>query len=269
MKKNNAVAFICVNYNSEDFTIKYIKSVMAIDNFENYNVKIVVVDNSEYVSDKLRLFVKNYKFVSIVRCQNDGYFSALNIGLNFIDFNVYDFICVGNNDLTFESGFLDILVSYKVEKEIFVISPDIINKDGVHQNPHHVNKLSFIKILTFDMYFSNYYIAVFLTYLKNLLKMNSVYKKNNHTLKINQGVGAFYILTRNFTSIFNSLYFPSFLYCEEAALSWQVHSFDGNILYLPTLEVYHHESASLSKLPKKTNYKHAQKSYKKIRKLLF
>lgn len=269
MHKKNRIIFICVNYNSKDFTMKYIKSVLSLKRNENQHIEVLVVDNSEILSSELESFIGNNKCVSLLRCENNGYFSAINSGLSILNLKLYDFVCVGNNDLTFSPDFLQVLTSTNFDNNIFIVSPDIINKNGVHQNPHHLQKLSILKIFIFDLYFSNYYIAMFLFKLRSLFKRNKSNKKINTAMKINQGVGAFYILTNNFTSKFNTLFFPSFLYCEEASLSWQVHSFGGEILYYPHLEVYHHESASLSKFTKKSNYSHAKKSYWKIRKLLF
>lgn len=269
MKKNDAIVFVCVNFNSTDYTIKYVDSILNFDNFKGVDIKIIVVDNSDTQSLDLISYVKKIDCVTLLTCENNGYFAALNTGLNSINMKDYDFVCIGNNDLTFTSSFVNDLYSLDIPNRVFAISPDIINKDGYHQNPHHERKLSFLKILSFDFYFSSYHVAVLLLKLKLLFSKKSVNIKNNNAFYINQGVGAFYILTKSFIDKFNYLYFPSFLYCEEAALSWQIHSFDGSILYEPSIEVFHHESASLSNFPKKTNYSHARKSYWKIRKLLF
>ena len=75
------------------------------------------------------------------------------------------------------------------------------------------------------------------------------------------GIGACYVLLPSFLSRFRQLDFPHFLYGEEAYLTRQVHSAGGKLYYDPELKVQHKESATLSKLPKRTTYEFGRDGY--------
>lgn len=75
------------------------------------------------------------------------------------------------------------------------------------------------------------------------------------------GVGACYILTTEFFKKFKKLDYPHFLYAEEAYLTNQIHTAGGIHWFDPDLRVHHAESASLSKIPKRTAYEFGKSSY--------
>ena len=79
--------------------------------------------------------------------------------------------------------------------------------------------------------------------------------------EISMGVGACYVLRPAFFDKCKDLYFPWFLFGEEACLAWQVREAGGVTWYDPTLRIDHAESASCSKLPGHVAYEHAREAY--------
>jgi GT2 family glycosyltransferase len=200
-----------------------------------------------------------------------GYFHGLNFAINKIDASKFSHIVVGNNDLIYEENFFDILISSEYPNNAMVICPNIITKDGYHQNPHHINKLSKLQIFFFDLYFYNYLFAVILIKINRIKKYlinSSVKKIPNKVTEIYQGVGACYVLMPLFFIRNSELYFPGFLYGEEACLSHQVKKSGGKLYFDPKLLISHEESATLSKLPKIQTYKFGRDSYWKFRDIL-
>lgn len=262
------LAFICVNYNNSKITIEYIMNVIEIK--QNFDVKIIIVDNASHETDMLELenFIidlNNNDVVLIKSIKNLGYFKGLNLGVNYIDKVEYDYVVIGNNDLIFESNFINQLSIKNFNNNVFVISPNIIRIDGVHQNPHIVNKFSLIQRLYRKIYFSNYYIGYFIYLFYNcfryfLIKEDRV--NNDKEQIILMGYGACYILTKNFFDNFNELHAPIFLMGEEGILANQVVSGNGVTLYSPDLIVNHHDHKSISKVPSKKLYSFSRVSYK-------
>lgn len=82
------------------------------------------------------------------------------------------------------------------------------------------------------------------------------------------GIGACYILSPEFLKIFNQLDYPHFLYGEEAYFSNQIHSSGGILWFDPDLVVHHAESATLSKVPKRTAYEFSKSGYPSYRRML-
>lgn len=262
------VAFICVNYNNSKVTIEYIMNLIDIK--QNFEVKIIIVDNASNESDILELdkFIidlNNNDVVLIKSIENLGYFKGLNLGINFIDKVEYDHVVIGNNDLIFESNFINQLSIKNFNNDVFVISPNIIRIDGVHQNPHIVNKFNLIQRLYRKLYFSNYYFGYIIYLLYNSIRCFLIKEdrmNNDKEQVILMGYGACYILTKFFFANFNELDAPIFLMGEEGILANQVVSRNGVTMYSPDLIVHHHDHTSISKVPSKKLYSFSRVSYK-------
>lgn len=271
MKKIN---FIAVNYNNSRHTIDYIKSILLLDELENYNV--VIVDNASEQSDCAILKeycskLNNVNVQLIENKSNDGYFSGLNVGLDAVEKTSDSLSVIGNNDLTFQPDFLVALRGLNYDKQTCVIAPDVVSADGRHQNPHCINHISRFRVFCYDMYFANYYFGKFLFWVMQKLK-KYVMPKSNEAWKEQQyiymGIGACYILTENFFETYNKLDDRVFLWGEEALLAGQVSRANGKTLYVPSLVVHHFENASVSKIPSVKSYEITKKSYKIYRQYL-
>lgn len=256
------VAFICVNYNNFNFTKQFIESIKKFPQ----EADIIIVDNHSDEIDVAELKKINDEKIDIIFSEaNVGYFKGLNLGINTLEIKDYDYIIIGNNDLYFQSNFLDVLKSKKVNDDIFVIAPNIIRPDGIHQNPHIVDKFGFIAKTYRKIYFSNYYVSVILHKTYNLFKS---YLKpadrvgNDREFVITMGYGACYVLTRNFFKNFDELDAPNFLMEEEGVLANQVLSKNGKTLYVPDLVVKHNDHSSIGKVNSKKLYGFARDSYK-------
>lgn len=262
------LAFICVNFNNSKTTKNYIKSILEINGL--YFLDIIIVDNASSSDDgnSLISFINliDNKNVKLIRSDtNLGYFKGLNLALNTLDKSDYDYVIIGNNDLTFDKNFISNLEKVNIIENIFVIAPNIIRiHDGVHQNPHIIKKFTFIQRIYRKLYFSNFYIGNIIYYLYNKLKF-IIYKEdrlgNNEEQIILMGYGACYILTKHFFEKFDELDAPVFLMGEEGILANQVLSANGMILYCPSLIVNHHDHTSIGKVPSKKLYDFSKKSY--------
>jgi GT2 family glycosyltransferase len=240
---------------------------------ELYDIMIVVVDNSKDQDDFLELtkYIQNNQInnqVKIVKINNNGYFDALNIGIDYIDKIQYrpEYYIIGNNDITFENDFLKILKELKIENDELVIAPDVITNEKSHENPHVIDRVSIVRKLKYDLYYCHYFVAKLIT--KFYSTDRKLKKFDSQRKHIHMGIGALYILTPNFFIHFNKLWNEVFLYGEEAILAGQMMSVKGKILYEPNLKCFHNESTTTSKLPAKEKYLIIKSSYKKYRKYL-
>lgn len=272
------IAFICVNFNNSAYTEKMLLSLSDQRGRDSdFSIECLVVDNSTQDDDSraLKAICERYLFSRIVNAGgNLGYFGGLNLGLDNLEVDKFDIVLICNNDLYFDSDFsLKLSHSHYLEN-VFAICPDVVTTDGIHQNPHHLYPLSRFRKFQFDLYFSNYWVGMLLKLVSGAIKN---YKKNarknlthqRNACEVNQGVGACYALTRAFfKNCGKKLYFPWFLFGEEACLSWQIRSNGGISWYDPELKVAHDENASTSAMPGRTSYKFAQTSYWGFRHLL-
>jgi GT2 family glycosyltransferase len=266
------ILFICVNYNNGRFTCDFLESIKNQCYLQDgISVSAIVVDNSipgDVILKNAEL-EKKFPFANYIFTNNNfGYFNGLNFGISHINPNDFKFIIVCNNDLILESNFISNLLNNNYNENIYAICPMVTDLSGKNQNPHLLNRSSFLRILKFDLFFMNYYVGCLMHLTSNLFR----FKKHNASMVVAQciemGVGAIYVLTNNFFVKNANLNFPHFLFGEEVYFSHQVHSTGGLLLYDPTLLVMHREHSSVNNLPKKFAYMHARISYWASRKLL-
>ncbi len=265
------VPIIAVNYNNSDCSIGMIESLLGQFDFVDI---VVVVDNASIESEKNVLIqyveclpekIKN-KIKLILLPENVGYFKALNIGIAQVSDSAHMAV-VGNNDLIYDKNFLPTLNAKKFEDDVFVVCPDVVTIDGVHQNPHVIRRFSFFKKLAFSAYYSNYYVGLLMLYLKRKL-VSKDRRFVPGTFDIFMGIGACYVLTKGFLDNVGRLDDRVFLYGEEAFLANQVRKKGGRLVYCSDLRVEHLESVATSKLPPRQKYQLTQKSYRIYKKYL-
>ncbi|MFM1946672.1 MAG: hypothetical protein RL207_955 [Bacteroidota bacterium] len=263
-------SFICVNYNNSKVTIEFILNVLGIK--QNYDVKIIIVDNAsqEKDIDELDKYINdlnNNEVVLLKSSINLGYFRGLNLGIKWALDNGYNhYQIVGNNDLQFLPDFLKQLENTHLNDNELVLAPDVITSQGIHENPHVINKMSYLRKLKYDFFFCNYYLAKLITIFYSAERKPKAFDdKRKH---IHMGIGALYVLTPNFFKHFDKLWDDVFLYGEEAILAGQILSVNGKIVYEPMLKCNHMESLSTSKMETKYKFKVIQRSYKIYKKYL-
>lgn len=268
------ITFVAVVYNNYDDTYKFCQSLSTMTSGA-YSMNCVLIDNSDdlNVKNNIKNLETAFSFLKVVDPgSNLGYFGAFNYFLQKVDFDPLGILVFCNNDLVFDTTFCSLLSEKKYPDKVLVVCPDVVTADGVHQNPHHLNRISVFERVRFDLYFSCYFVACLLLKIKRTI--NPFIKKRKISTQmlveseINQGVGACYVMLPKFFECNSCLFFPWFLYGEEACLSWQVHSSRGCLWFDPSLKVWHAESATLSKLPRRTTYQFARNSYWGLRKYI-
>lgn len=260
------ICFITVNYNNAELTREYVNSVFDLNLKKEHLIEIVIIDNNSPNNQEKEILdkLKKNNVQIIYNSYNSGYFSGLNIGLEYIKNKEFDYIIIGNNDVTYEKDFLIKLQKASYDNDTLVICPNIITKDGKHQNPMLKKKLtSLTKIIT-RLYFYNY----FLTKLISNLKRKVTCSKNKKNLEWNKsgyiwiGIGACYILTKHFRSYIPRLDDRVFLWGEEALFANQIHEINKKVYYDSEIRVIHHESASVSLISSRKKYELVKNSYK-------
>lgn len=259
--------FIAVNYNSSIHTIKYLDSIEILIKHDKSKIKIIIVDNASSLED-FKVIENNISMrtnIELIRNkENIGYFRALNVGLSIIN-EKEAFIVIGNNDIEFEKDFLVKLNKIHYEDEVLVIAPNVITKDGYHQNPHCLKRLSVFRKTGYKIYYLNYYLGQMIFWMvQKIKKPKSAQREEDWNRKrvIHMGIGACYILTENFFKYFTMLDNRIFLWGEEALLAGQVLSVHGKILYDPTIIVHHNENGSVAAIPSKQSFIIAKRSHK-------
>lgn len=276
MKKSHLeIGFIFTNFNNSQITIQAIDSIKQNNGWENF--AIVIVDNcsDKQNVDLLKPFIKKHSNIHIIfNNDNLGYFKGLNVGIKYLknQFTNIAQLIIGNNDLVFPKDFIHQIERNKeILNKYAVVSPNIVTLDGIHQNPHVIARISRFRELIYDLYFSNYHLALII---KRFAKITNKFTDRNDELQheipqtIYQGYGACYILTPIFFQNFEYLWAPTFLMNEELFLSKQLESKNLKILYEPSIVVQHCLHATMDTVPSRKKWEIARESYKEYRKYI-
>ncbi len=265
------LAYVCTNFNSSSDTIRAIESLYASDGHEFH---CIVVDNhsgAEQVAI-LRDYAVNKPAIDVIyNPENVGYFRGLNIGLKRLQDKVpkYEHAIVGNNDLVFPVDFAD-----SVERNLGrfdrypVISPAITTLDGAHQNPHVIARISNFRERMYDLYFSNYYLALLLKWMvrqsRGLVRRGDE-DHSSQGQEIWQGHGSCYLLGPRFFTEFGQLWAPTFLFGEEFFLSQQLEAKGLKVYFEPSISLVHAWHSSLASLPTRRQWDLARDAHKVYR----
>jgi GT2 family glycosyltransferase len=267
------IGFVFTNYNNAICTIEAVKSIHL--NEKGVDVPIVIVDNKSDDVDIgiLKQINNDFRNTHIIfNNENIGYFKGLNKGIEYLLNSSHNisYIVVGNNDLVFPSNFVQSIHNNLKQFDLYaVISPDIVTLDGVHQNPHVVEKISIFRELIYDLYYFHYWLALAINFIAKITKLFTDRRDENQyeiAQAIYQGYGACYILGPLFFKHFNLLWAPTFLMGEELFLSKQLESKGLQIYYEPNIVVKHHDHATVSKIHSKRIWQISRASHKVYRK---
>jgi GT2 family glycosyltransferase len=266
------VGFVMTNYNNASFTRGAVESLAKSPHWAL--CEVVIVDNQSASQDvnELERLKQEYPQIHLVLNEvNSGYFPGLNRGIRYLRerFPDLDTIVVGNNDLVFPRDFIDaVWTNAPLLERCWVISPDLITLDGVHQNPHVTTAISKPRQLVYGLYYSSYALALSIRWLARVThRFTRRSDSDSHHIAgpIHMGYGACYILCPQFFRHFTELWAPTFLMGEEYFLSKQLRNKGQHVYYEPSIQVQHHDHASIGKAPSRQMWLLSRDAHKACR----
>ena len=255
------IAFSLLHYNNFEITNKAIQCLKILPEFSK--VEIVVVDNASPngTGKKLQEEYSNVKNIHVILNEKNGGFAyGNNIGYQFAK-NILkcDIIVVMNNDVfIYDKDFITKLKRIVKTTDDDIIAPDIYGRNG-RQNPFRTLRISDKRIKW--LYYYNvlmnfiYHIPVvrvlFCLYLEKRSKKRRVqnidnYYRSSVTRTACVPHGSCVIYTPSWVRKENIAFLPdTFMYFEEDILAEYTTLKKYNVMYEPSLEVYHVEDASV------------------------
>jgi len=245
------ILIIAVNYNTNEETIRFIKSIAG----QQAGVGVVLVDNSDVKKDAalgslLKAMIPDLIYIDSGK--NLGYFGAAAYGLDWYLKNnpVPDFVIVSNVDIVIEQDkFFEKLVALSPEPEIGVLAPSIISKKWkTDANPKVLEKYTLEKMKFYRLVCTNAFTQNAYTLLSYLKKMLAGRKNNSHAgngpARIYAPHGAFIIFTQQYFKHGGNFNHFSFLFGEEIFVAESAKKIGLDVLYVPSLRVEDYEHAS-------------------------
>ena len=255
--------FVILHYQNIDDTINCINSIKELNKCNQIEYKIIVIDNKSPNNTGIQLEAK-YRTEKNVDCilldKNYGFSIANNIGYKKAKEKNADIICVINNDIIFEDKeFFNKLNENLLDYDI--VAPDIINKDGQHQNPLKEKPYSLKKayknllfeLFTFIIVHIPMIRAWFISYNKkrNNKWMDQYYKNKKISSVSFVPFGAFIIYANNWIKNEDVAFVSdTFMYAEEDMLGLYINKKKYKLHYDDTIHVRHLEGQSTKKINK-------------------
>lgn len=266
------IAFVVLHYNDLKVTIDCVNALLQLE--LNNEIGIVVVDNGSPndSGEILKNIFLNYNNVEVVLTGvNYGFAKGNNYGYRLAK-QLYkpDYVVVMNNDVMIE----DSLFIYKLKSnnhllDYEVIMPDIISKNGVHQNPFRQKPLSNSALR------KNYYEMFLFLVLYHIPIINTIWSSRNKkrgvvlaeekqysSYEMMVPHGACVIFSKKWIDNEDVVFVPdTFLYGEEDILYEYIINKRYRTYFEKTLIVKHLEDVATSSVVK-TDLKKAQFLFK-------
>jgi hypothetical protein len=248
--------WILVNYKSADLIVNFINSIQ-----EEY-IKFIVVDNDGSFS-----------------YQGDRNICILNPGKNLGYIGAFQYAIVNqgllkNKSVVFSNADieLDFRLNELLDSEYGLYIPNIINNEGLRQNPHLSRRLKYSYLLSLYIISSNYILwNIFIKsrsfirkYISKLFK--NIYKNelaNEAYTEVYAGHGSFVLFNNLDLTKLSQLKY-NFLFGEEIHIAEWARDFSYKIYYKQLCTLRHFEHYSTKILLKKDRMKLYNESYKQI-----
>lgn len=226
------ISFITINFNSSQYTIQLIESI--IKNTTNILYEIIIVDNASEKEDLfiLKNFTKNINNLKIIENKiNSGFASGNVLGVNYASGKYYFFI---NNDCILLNNAANILKNFLDSNEdVALVTAKVLDdkrnfSSSYKQFPHVLKQLFGNSIQRF--------------FSKNKFPSNKIKLDKNSQVEVVSGSCMFF-KADIFCDIggFDTIFF---LYCEEEDISKRVWDIGKKVYFIPEAEVYHKSGGS-------------------------
>ncbi|MUK87418.1 glycosyltransferase [Ornithinibacillus sp. L9] len=285
--------FVILHYNVLQDTIECVDSIIKIA--RDKKIEIVVVDNNSPNKSgrELKTIYKEYKNVHIiVNAENLGFAKGNNIGYDFAKNQLKaDFVAIINNDtMMIDEYFVDKIMTLFLEEEFHIMGPDIITKNGEHQNPYKekavsleevekflknykmIKKISKVKIMIKRILFKSKFLINLIKSIKKDKNKIFDYKISYHNVVLH---GSAIVYSPLYIKNEKYAFHPdTFMYVEEDILYHLCLMKNYIIKYNPITKIYHKEDSATDSLlnsdEKKQEFilENHKTSYKVLRDLL-
>lgn len=268
MTQSIRMAYVVLHYNSIDDTLKCVET---IQNTRAYSEsEVVIVDNASPNGSgaKLQNLYRDDAHVRVIlNPKNSGFSEGNNIGYRYIRENYdADFVTICNNDLEFpQEDYVERVERCYAEKKFHVLGPDVYNPhQKIHQSPLGMNSptafragLTWLFNALAELFFPVYWRLVGKKYAQSLKARKDTVPNWNERMDNVPLMGACLVFSSDFVKARENAFEPdTFLYYEEFLLYNECMRRGYSTLYLPDIQVIHHEGRSTNSTPGDERAKH-------------
>lgn len=254
------VEIICINYFSANYVEDFARSIQK--QASSADIHLVVVENSANVTElkKIEKVASQFSNITLINSgKNLGYFGAAQYALEHIEKSPQqsDWIIISNADIQINQAEFFTHLS-KLNSDFHVVGPAIRStRTRENQNPYMVTRPEKLK-MHFHKWVSRYvpvsYAYQGLSAVKQSLQKfglshTSFGESNRREMYASHG--SFMIFSKNYFKAGGNFQYGSFLFGEEIFVAETCRRLGLKTMYVPELEVEHHEHVSTGLFPSK------------------
>ncbi len=252
MKNNTDFCFVILNYNTYDFTIMCIDSILKK---AKGNFKIVIVDNNSIDNSGKKLkdkYISNKYVKVILNDENMGFSKGNNIGIRYAlkEFNP-KFIIVNNSDTQLiTDNFLNKIEEIYKQKHFAVLGPKVhIKNNKLQYIPSKMPSKKQLNKSILRYYFKLFLNYTFLSFIDQKFFSNKFIDINNSNAnKAYENViihGCFFIFSLEYFKYYDGIPEKTEFYREEEFIYLNCRRKGLLTVYDPSLEIFHSINGSV------------------------
>lgn len=238
--------FIVLCYKNTADLNSFLDSVKTITG----TYKVIVVNS--YYNEATKLVFEDLALKNncdFINVENRGYGAGNNRGIEFAIKNYkFNYLVISNPDINFK----DFNINYLNNMEDYIITPQIKNLNGKHQNPYKVSKTWFVNGLQYYAYkykglrFLNFFALLINRLLREYVLLVSMIKRLK---RIYAAHGSCVIIGQNVIKKIGAPYDENmFLFSEEEYIGNLAKKLKIKTYYYPKMKVLHKENGSVSSI---------------------
>lgn len=253
MKVVRCFGWVLVHYHNTSQIVRFVRHLRTQSLPAAWKLEIVVVDNSTNLScseQELGAWIARPK-------NNLGYLNGGAYGTEVLRERCGRrpaWTAVSNADLVLGDGFLNTLLLRKLPDAVGIVAPDIRTKRGRRQNPFMRKRPRFLYMYVRKAVFTNSWLMALYWWLnkaKNRLKAHDLplgIVKQEEDIPIYAPHGSAFIVRDSFFERGGTLRYDAFLYGEEVHLAEQARTAGVNVVWMPSLRVWHHRKSTVDQI---------------------
>ncbi|MFU7515533.1 glycosyltransferase [Clostridium sp. HCS.1] len=258
------ICFVILHYMSYKDTVECVESILNNVNYNNYNI-IVVDNNSSNDSGKklINRYTLNDLVEIIINNKNLGFAKGNNIGYKIAKekYNAEFIVAINNDTIIEQKEFLNLIIEQYKESRFYLLGPDILSADGIHQNPQRLEGMKLEEVENLIQFYTKQYLknkiidifkihSLGVRIKKTMGKNNNIQTKENviYENKVMDNVqlhGSCIIFSPLYIMNLDYAFYPeTYMYGEEDILFYLCKINNYKIIFDPKIKIFHKEDVS-------------------------
>jgi N-acetylglucosaminyl-diphospho-decaprenol L-rhamnosyltransferase len=255
MNSRPDISIIIVTYNSRPFIRECLRAIES--DAGGISLETIVIDN--HSADRSAEVASHFPWVRVIRRRrNEGFASAVNLGLSFTD---SEYALLLNPDAIVTKGAIRSMKDYmESNPDVACVSPQLLNFDGTVQRS--CREFPGVKTIVGELLLAPWFGRVF----PGFDRYRMSYFDHSSTRDVDQPMASCLIFRRSIFDEVGNLDESMPIFFNDVDLCRRIREHGGRIVFYPSAKVYHYSGASTRQMGAAKELHLARSMYRYMRK---